>query len=381
VWEDFPRLTAIAAGYAAEWVAAAKASGSRVRYWEIGNEECGLRDTLMPVERYAQLVREFARQMRAADPGIVILATGGDAAWNRRLLELAGDSFDMLTFHPYCHACTEDLDPWWKEYFPAPVLSAAEYRTIAYDRLLVAYDIALQRQRRWLEKNLVRPLRGTGKGLAFTEYNIAGNDPLMYGQGQALVIATQLLQFAEQGADIAVYWAAYAWHWELTALDPPIGHFPAGEAFKLLSGNLRGRLYSVEVNSPRLAYKSLGAGAPALRAWAFADAQKAGLVLINWNPWRPAEITIQAPAFLADGTCHVSVLWNDRLSIRAPQDRAEKWQHAIMRDKRRATRLEGKHLEHLQLSVVNGCVVLKLPPAGIAVLTGRPAHQGSPAAS
>jgi len=75
----------------------------RVHYWGIGNESW---DT--GIETSAHKFVEFAQAMRQADPGIKLVAVGshpgmeeGGAAWNRRMLEVAGGDLDYLAPHHY----------------------------------------------------------------------------------------------------------------------------------------------------------------------------------------------------------------------------------------------------------------------------------------
>jgi hypothetical protein len=67
---------------AAQWVAAVKAEGGFVPYWEIGNESY-LSGTTYPLtaQEYAQAVSLFARKMKAVDPNIRIGANG-PSSWS-----------------------------------------------------------------------------------------------------------------------------------------------------------------------------------------------------------------------------------------------------------------------------------------------------------
>jgi hypothetical protein len=67
---------------AAQWVAAVKAEGSFVPYWEIGNESyLGGTTYPMTAQEYAEAVLLFARKMKAVDPNIRIGANG-PSSWN-----------------------------------------------------------------------------------------------------------------------------------------------------------------------------------------------------------------------------------------------------------------------------------------------------------
>lgn len=64
------------AAKAARWVKAVKASGHKVRYWEIGNESFLASSYPLTAVEYARAVRVFSTAMRAEDPDILIGATG-----------------------------------------------------------------------------------------------------------------------------------------------------------------------------------------------------------------------------------------------------------------------------------------------------------------
>ena len=83
--------------------------------WQIGHTGA---------EEYAARLRTFANAMRAADPGIRIVAVGDkvlsdapdDAGrlWNAAVLEKAGDYFEDLSFHLY----QPDQEGWREQYDP-----------------------------------------------------------------------------------------------------------------------------------------------------------------------------------------------------------------------------------------------------------------------
>ncbi|MEC0372288.1 alpha-L-arabinofuranosidase C-terminal domain-containing protein [Paenibacillus chibensis] len=74
-----------------------------VRYWEIGNEVWGdWQVGTCSADRFAERCKTFALAMKAIDPSIVILACGHtDPAWNKPVLEIAGEQIDYLTMHLY----------------------------------------------------------------------------------------------------------------------------------------------------------------------------------------------------------------------------------------------------------------------------------------
>ncbi|MDE3165874.1 MAG: hypothetical protein KGN36_08720, partial [Acidobacteriota bacterium] len=100
---------------AADWVRYVNGRGRRVTYWEIGNElyvndgSAQAKASTMTPERYARLVLDFARAMRAADPSIRIGAIAEEnyspsaykayPNWTSEVLRTAGSQIDFLCVH------------------------------------------------------------------------------------------------------------------------------------------------------------------------------------------------------------------------------------------------------------------------------------------
>ena len=138
---DSPELTGATwdeqLDHAVAWVRYAKGRSCGVRRWEIGNENWH-NGTAAPEVMAAQVAR-FAAAMRAADPGILIGASGNNADWWERFLPGAAGSLDFLTVSVY--GC------WgWGSYDrllrpPEPdLLDAAGAALAAIDRLPGAAD-------------------------------------------------------------------------------------------------------------------------------------------------------------------------------------------------------------------------------------------------
>ncbi|MFS0726587.1 alpha-L-arabinofuranosidase C-terminal domain-containing protein [Paenibacillus sp. 1P07SE] len=74
-----------------------------VKYWEIGNEVWGAWQVgTCSAEAFAARTVAFAKAMKAEDASIVLLACGHtDQAWNKPVLEQAGEWIDYLTLHIY----------------------------------------------------------------------------------------------------------------------------------------------------------------------------------------------------------------------------------------------------------------------------------------
>ncbi|MCI3920904.1 alpha-L-arabinofuranosidase [Paenibacillus sp. TRM 82003] len=77
----------------------------RVDYWEIGNEVWGPWQVgHCSAEAYAHRLVAFAKAMKAVDPNIKLLGCGHtNDAWNRTVLQIAGEHIDYLTMHIYQH--------------------------------------------------------------------------------------------------------------------------------------------------------------------------------------------------------------------------------------------------------------------------------------
>ena len=74
----------------------------RVRYFQIDNEP--MNNGFTP-ERYAAIVNLYGRRLRQIAPDAVIVACGqkrsNDMAWSEKVIDLAGDNFDVLGVHNY----------------------------------------------------------------------------------------------------------------------------------------------------------------------------------------------------------------------------------------------------------------------------------------
>jgi len=100
---------------AADWVRYVNRSGRRVEYWEVGNElyvkmgHAAFSNATMTPEQYGQKFVQFAKAMRAVDPGIKIGAIGDEnfgalsprayGDWTAKVLAIAGKDMDFLSIH------------------------------------------------------------------------------------------------------------------------------------------------------------------------------------------------------------------------------------------------------------------------------------------
>jgi alpha-N-arabinofuranosidase len=95
---------------AAEWVRYVNAQGTRVKYWEIGNESYSEGySTDGAADQYAARFLQFAQAMRAVDPNIKLGAIAEEEyghtvipvhpGWTDRVLTLAGSQIDFIAAH------------------------------------------------------------------------------------------------------------------------------------------------------------------------------------------------------------------------------------------------------------------------------------------
>jgi len=104
-----------------------------VRHWQIGNETSYDKNGF-DLETAARKTVEFARTLRAADPGIQLIAWG-DSGWAARMAEVAGDQVQYLAFH---HMFDPDSPR-------QPVLRGELYRrdpAATWDQLMKAWQLA-----------------------------------------------------------------------------------------------------------------------------------------------------------------------------------------------------------------------------------------------
>jgi alpha-N-arabinofuranosidase len=135
-----------------------------VRHWQIGNETSYDKNGF-DLETAARKTVEFARAMRASDPGIELIAWG-DSGWAGRMADEAGEHVQYLAFH---HMFNPDSQR-------QPVLRGEAYRRdpdAAWAQLMTAWETADAKIRS------VRESLGTRKiPLAMTEchFVIPGRD-------------------------------------------------------------------------------------------------------------------------------------------------------------------------------------------------------------
>jgi alpha-N-arabinofuranosidase len=311
-------------GEASEWVSYIrdKYGPGAVPAWSVGNEQwnpiepggCWLRP-----RKYVEKYHRFAKALRDADPGIRLIASGGDVqifpGWNREVIRGIGGNMDYYSMHLYMPAGI----PFVSRVGDSP----GEYYAIA------ASGLALEEQILSIEEQMDR-LLGTTIPLAFDEWNILGPlrrfvnpwDTLREAIGAAGVI--HVFHRQAKFVKLAVMFAM------LNSASPPLittrdslvrtPMFHVLRMYRRLSGNLRVRsdVVSPAVDAPKLVNLPERKSFPLLDASATLDEQKLTVFVINRDHresheavmdisgfayTQPVRVcTITAPGYLAGNT-------------------------------------------------------------------------------
>jgi alpha-N-arabinofuranosidase len=153
---------------AADWVAYVREhpGAGAVPTWSVGNEQWNIIEPNGCANRprkYVDRFLRFAEAMRAADPRIGLVASGGDAftlpRWNEEVIRGIGSAMDLLSMHLYL--------PAW-----VPLRSHVGDSPGAY-RAIAASGLFLEEQILRVEETAER-LVGRTLPIAFDEWNILG---------------------------------------------------------------------------------------------------------------------------------------------------------------------------------------------------------------
>jgi alpha-N-arabinofuranosidase len=153
---------------AADWVAYVRDryGEGAVPIWSVGNEQWNIVEPngcANHPARYVERFHRFASAMRAADPRIRLVASGGDAftlpRWNEEVIRGIGASMDLLSMHLYL--------PAW-----IPLRSHVGDSPGAF-RAIAASGLFLEEQILRIEETAQR-LIGRALPIAFDEWNILG---------------------------------------------------------------------------------------------------------------------------------------------------------------------------------------------------------------
>jgi hypothetical protein len=263
---------------AARWVAHAKAKNANVKLWEIGNELYGSWHVFhCTPEEYGKRGREFAIQMKKADPNAIITAVWSlEGDWNRIVFEHMKDVVDGVNVHHYPQAAGQEND--------AGLLSAPQ-----------DLPAILGSVRKQLEDYGVK---GKKYEIWLTEWNSVDfrPGPQTMTIVNALFVADYLGMLSHVNIEQASYWDV---HNDITPEGGDYGYLsrtgsPDGDnvprasywAFKMASHSLgRGSVF-----------KS-GTGDDNVTSYLTQDGNRKSLMIVNKYPRTVADATINIPGF------------------------------------------------------------------------------------
>lgn len=250
---------------AGHWVTEVKRHGYHVKYWEIGNESY-LKQTSYPMTsaEYAHALSIFAREMRKADPSILIAALGpegiqasgfADSLTPEQLRYFRSNGNDICA-NRHGPECLKEIRrtvpgvaqpvPWWEILLrDAP----ADFDAAVIHNYGTA-DLPVGRmENRFQESNKISKLQnlldqGTGRHIwvEVTEWNVPKNREEFGGADIVLDNAIKLGNYMAAGVDHALFWPVRFKNNDDRALLSFDGSDPTAmyRAFDLLSPMLSG---------------------------------------------------------------------------------------------------------------------------------------------
>ncbi|MHC4717787.1 MAG: hypothetical protein ACYS5V_12515, partial [Planctomycetota bacterium] len=210
-----------------------------VKYWSLGNEMgYGHMGGPNDPDGYAAMAADCARAMKAADPSIVLVASGTweKDEWYRRVLATAGDCFDHVSYHEYTDLTQAYDGRAGAEEFRRIVTSPA--RTVD-----ILSDI-----RRRLDAHAPG---GKQVGISFDEWNVWYAWFRRGGVLEGVYTAAMLNMFCRQARRLGMTLGAYFEPVNEGAIrvEPDGCHLTAaGEVFRLFGGHHGNEL--IEAGSP-----------------------------------------------------------------------------------------------------------------------------------
>ncbi|MGE4490798.1 MAG: hypothetical protein AB7E95_14750, partial [Kiritimatiellales bacterium] len=314
------------AAYAAEWVRYCREKNYPVKYWTIGNEPYWKAN--FGAKQFAELVRVYAKKMKAENPDIVIAVAGEvgidfvaklDAILpeGRTLIQELQDRREALQIDPTeCEKQLSELrkqyknpspDLWW----PTILNEVGKYIDMVEvhlypgepGRTIVTGEMTDQLQKL---KQYARQRTGHPCELAVTEwnlFNLYGTGRESQGMEQALYIGEFLGRLIEGGVDIGTFWPiTMRGNWIQKAFFVEKYHdiLPSQLGFALCSRNLSGEL--VASSSDNRAYYTIASRD---------DRKGETTVLIFGRPSADAEDGVQVSLPLPDRTrcAHVEMFY------------------------------------------------------------------------
>jgi hypothetical protein len=264
---------------AARWVNHVnKVRKANVKYWEIGNELYGdWHNNHCTPEEYGKRAREFAKQMKAVDPSIVVTAVWMlEGEWNRKTFEQLKDVVDGVNVHHYPQGSGQEND--------AGLLAAPQ-----------TLNEILPGVRKQLEQSGVA---GKKYEIWLTEWNSVDfkPGPQTLGIVNALFVADYLGMLTHHNIEQASYWDVhnnmtpeggdYGYLSRVGAPDGDNAPRPSYWAFKMASRSLgRGSLLESATGNDRVS------------SYYTRDGKKKSLMLVNKHPRSAVDATVNIPGF------------------------------------------------------------------------------------
>jgi len=277
----------------------------RVRLWGVGNEVWGpWQIGHAPAESYVRRLTAFAAAMRAADPGLQIVAVGNGplsdspddpaARWNEAVLRTAATSFDYLSFHIYQPE---------KEGWGAPL----DEETLHHILTAAPLDVEAIIGRMAAQIRSISPRRTIR--VALDEWNVWPTPPegaatmhrVTYTVRDALYVAGMLNVFHRTSRDLAIANLAQLVNVLPLIVTDADRAIPTAIYFPFLLYRSMQRLaLDVRVDgplfeSPGLANISARRGVPYVDLTATRDEEnrRMTVALLNRHPARPARVTVR----------------------------------------------------------------------------------------
>ncbi|MDR3012000.1 MAG: hypothetical protein LBU70_02170 [Chitinispirillales bacterium] len=263
---------------AARWVAHAKANNAPVKLWEIGNELYGEWHAFHTTgDDYGRRAREFAIQMKAADPNAVVTAVWAlEGDWNKDVFKHMKDVVDGVNVHHYPQQAGQEND--------AGLLASPQtldYIIPSVRRQLAEYGVPGKNYEIWL-----------------TEWNSVDfrPGPQTMTIVNALFVADYLGMLTRHNIEQASYWDV---HNDITVEGGDYGYLsrtgaPDGcnvprssyWAFLMASHSLgRGSLFETKSSADNIT------------SYLTQDGNRKSLMLVNKYPRTVANVTLNIPGF------------------------------------------------------------------------------------
>jgi alpha-L-arabinofuranosidase len=283
---------------AAAWVAYVRENfgSGAVPVWAVGNEQWNNFEHNTNANkpgRYVKRYLEWARAMRAADPAIKLVASGGDeqlyADWNRKLLEGIGREMDYLSCHVYA-----------PNYIMKNSIPRDEAAYLALAGAYLYLEETLTR-----ERETINSILGTPIPVALDEWNVLGTTVSFFrpdARHREAMAAAGMIHAIHRHADLVriadQFAAVNSGAPELITDRDHMVRTPMFHVFKLYAAKTRESVAKSSVESPGFSTVKM-AKLPARQSVPFLDASltvgsgRETLFLINRHPREEMSVEIE----------------------------------------------------------------------------------------